>query len=96
MIEASLFICISSMLEFSQFDDASEHKLQYTLACIAIVVLIILFVMIPIFYFKYRSGNTIKSKYFSELFESTKDKAFCKLYIFIFIGRRYAKALVLV
>ena len=73
MIEASLFICISSILEFSQFDYASDHKLSYSLACIAIVGILVLTFLIPVHYFKYRDGATIKSKYLSQLYDGTKD-----------------------
>ena len=84
------------MLEFSQFNYAKDHKLSYSLACITIPFIIALTFLIPIHYYKYRDGARIESKYLSELYEGTKNKPLSKLYIFIFIIRRFITALVLV
>ena len=84
------------MLEFSQFNYAKDHKFSYSLACIAIPIIIVLIFLIPIHYYKYRDGARIESKYLSELYEGTKNKPLSKLYTFIFIIRRFITALVLV
>ena len=73
MIEACLFISISSMLEFSIFGNADDHTVSYVFACLAIPSIIAICVLILIHYFKYRKGVTIESKYLSELYEGTKD-----------------------
>ena len=84
------------MLEFSIFDNVDDHALSYAFACIAIPTIIVLSILIPIHYFKYREGVTIESRYFSELYEGTKDNSVSKLFTFSFIVRRFVSAFVLV
>ena len=96
LIEAILFIFICLILEISQFKNAKEHTTSYVLTCISVPFIIIAISLIPLHYFMYRDDARISSKYFSELYNGTKNRNACKLYMFIFIIRRFITALVLV
>ena len=83
------------MLEISQFDNISENKVSYTLAIISFI-LIFMFILIPIHYFKYGNKGAIQTKYFNEIYDGFKDTNLSKLYIFIFLLKRFLMAAVIV
>ena len=83
------------MLELSQFDSAKDHKISYALAVLLFVSLLT-FLLIPIHYFKYKQDGTIKTKYLSEIYDGFKDNTASKLFIFIFLLKRFLMACVIV
>ena len=83
------------MLEFSQFDNAKDHKLSYSIA-VLIFILSFAFILIPVHYFKYRNGAAIDTRYFAEIYDGIKDNTASKLFFFIFILRRFLMVAVIV
>ena len=83
------------MLEFSQFESAQDNGLSYTFALVGFIASFA-FILIPVHYFKYRQDGAIKTKYLKEVYYDFKDTTWSKLYMFIFILRRFTMALVIV
>ena len=83
------------MLEFSQFKNAKGHEVSYSIA-VLIFILSFAFILIPVHYFKYKEQGAIKTKYFSEIYDGIKDNTASKLFIFIFILRRFLMVAVIV
>ena len=83
------------MLEVSQFDNIADNKLSYSLA-IVVFILIFMFILIPIHYFKYCDKGTIETRYFAEIYDGFKDNHLSKLYMFIFLLKRFLMAAVIV
>ena len=83
------------MLEISQFDNAEDHSISYSLACV-ILIASFAFILIPIHYFKYRQHGAIKTRYLSEVYDGFKDNAASKLFLFLFIVKRFMMACVIV
>lgn len=96
VIEAVLFMFISAMLELTQKYSAHNHPLSFTLALIALILLIMISCALPLHYFKYRKDGEVKSEYFGELYEGTKDTKWAKLNMSFFVIRRLITAFVLV
>ena len=84
------------MLEFSQFDNAKDHGLSYSIAVISLAAVTIFVIPIIIHYFKFKEGAKIETKYFDEIYDGFKDTNASKLYTSIFINRRLAVASVVV
>ena len=83
------------MLEFSQFESAEENGLSYAIAVLGFIAMFA-FILIPVHYFKYRQDGAIETRYLAEVYDGFKDTAWSKLYMFIFILRRFAMAFVIV
>ena len=83
------------MLEFSQFDSAKDHGFSYTLALVFFIA-IFSYVLIPIHYFKYRHEGAIETNYLTEIYDGFKDNTASKLFVFIFIVKRFLMASVIV
>ena len=83
------------MLEFSQFESAEGNSVSYSLAVLGFI-LIFSFILIPVHYFKYRQNGAIETRYLAEVYDGFKDIAWSKLYMFIFILRRFLMASVIV
>ena len=90
-----MYIFVSCMLEFSQFESAEENGLSYTFAVLGFIASFA-FILLAVHYFKYRQGGAIQTKYLKEVYDELKDTAWSKLYIFIFILRRFLMASVIV
>ena len=95
LTESSMFIFISLMLEISQFDNLNDNKASYSLAIIGFV-LTLSFLLIPFHYFKYCDKGTIDTIYFGEIYDGFKDNHASKLYMFIFLLKRFLMACVIV
>ena len=95
-IEAILFIFISFILELSQFDSFEGHKVSYIITWVSLLVITILVILLPIHFFVFRTGGKIRTKFFSELYNGTKDKPLWKLNTLVFIIRRLLWTLVVV
>ena len=89
LIESCMYIFVSYMLELSQSESIKEHRVSYIIAILGIIPTL-LFILIPVHYFAYRKDKTIDSKYLAEVYEGLKDTTMSKLYIFIFILRRFS------
>ena len=72
-IEGLLFIYIGSMLECSQYDHDNRHEVSYSIAIITMTIASLAIFLIPVHYFVYKDGGKIESRYFSELYDGTKD-----------------------
>ena len=83
------------MLEFSQFESAEENGLSYAIAVLGFIAMFA-FILIPVHYFRYRQDGAIETRYLAEVYDGFKDTAWSKLYMFIFILRRFAMAFVVV
>ena len=83
------------MLEFSQFESAEENGLSYAIAVLGFIAMFA-FILIPVHYFRYRQDGAIETRYLAEVYDGFKDTAWSKLYMFIFILRRFAMAFVIV
>ena len=83
------------MLELSQFESAQENGLSYTFALLGFIASFA-FILIPVHYFKYRQDGAIETSCLAEVYDGFKDTAWSKLYMFIFILRRFAMAIVIV
>ena len=83
------------MLEVSQFDNIADNKLSYSFAIIFFISIFI-FILIPIHYFKYCDKGTIETKYLAEIYDGLKDTNLSKLYMFIFLLKRFLMACVIV
>ena len=84
------------MLEFSQFDNAKDHGLSYSIAVISLAAVTIFVILMILHYFKYKEGATIETRYFDEIYDGFKDTNTSKLYTSIFIIRRFMMASVVV
>ena len=82
------------MLEVSQYDNI-DNKVSYSLA-IVVFILLFMFILIPIHYFKYCDKGTIETKYLAEIYDGLKDNHASKLYMFIFLLKRFLMAAVIV
>ena len=83
------------MLELSQSESAEENGLSYTLALLGFIASLAFF-LIPVHYFKYRQDGAIETSCLAEVYDGFKDTAWSKLYMFIFISRRFMMAVVIV
>ena len=83
------------MLELSQSESAEDNGLSYTFALLGLIASLAFF-LIPVHYFKYRQGGAIETRYLIEIYNGFNDTAWSKLYMFIFILRRFAMAIVIV
>ena len=83
------------MLEISQLDIAKGHEVSYSMA-VLIFMSTFLFLLIPVHYFKYRKEGVIETKYLTEIYDGFKENAASKLFVFIFIAKRFLMASVLV
>ena len=83
------------MLELSQSESAEDNGLSYSFALLGLIASLAFF-LIPVHYFKYRQVGTIQTSYLAELYDGFKDTSWSKLYMFIFILRRFAMAIVIV
>ena len=54
------------------------------------------YALIPIHYFKYKKQGTIKTRYLSEVYDGFKDNNASKLFVFIFILKRFLMASIVV
>ena len=95
LIESSMYIFISSMLEVSQFDNIADNKASYSLAII-VFILTFMFLIIPIHYFKYWDKGIIETRYLAEIYDGFKDTHASKLYMFVFLLKRFLMACVIV
>ena len=95
LIESCMYIFMSCMLEFSQFESAQGHGFSYTLALFGFLATFA-FVLIPIHYFKYRKEGTIETTYMTEVYDGLNDTTWSKLYMPMFILRRFLMAFVIV
>ena len=50
----------------------------------------------PIHYFKYRKKGAIKTRYLSEIYDGFKDNSASKLFVFIFLIKRFLMACAIV
>ena len=84
------------MLEFSQFDNAKDHGLSYSIAVISLAAVTIFVIPMILHYFKYKERALIKTRYFDEIYDGFRHSNASKLYTSIFIIRRFMMASVIV